>query len=139
MRADEIMTQDVIAVRATQTVAEAIEALVDGGFRHLPVLGDAGQLVGMLSDRDVRDLGVGLTLDERTRHRIEERMRAPVARIMSSDVTTVTPDAEVREVIDTMLEAGVGAVPVVDEDSDALLGIISYVDVLRAMRETAEA
>lgn len=139
MRADEIMSPDVIAVRATQTVAEAVEVLVERGFRHLPVLGDAGQLVGILSDRDLRALGVSMTLDERAREKVEERMRAPVARLMSTGVATVRPDTELPEIIDTMLEAGVGAVPVVDDDSDALLGIVSYVDVLRAVRETAEA
>jgi CBS domain-containing protein len=33
-----------------------------------------------------------------------------------------------------MLEHGVGAIPVVDPDSLGLLGVISYVDVLRVAR-----
>lgn len=137
MRADEIMTADVVTIRATQTVADAIEVLAQLGVRHLPVLGDAGQLVGMLSDRDVRSLGLGAAIDAETLARVQERMRAPVSRAMTSDVAKVGPATEVPELIDTMLEAGVGAIPVVDEDDDVLLGIVSYVDVLRALRDVA--
>lgn len=139
MRADEIMSRDVITVRADQTVAEAVEVLADRGFRHLPVLDDTGHVVGIVSDRDLRALGVPATLDERTREKIEARMRAPVARMMSAGVATVRPDAELPDIIDTMLEAGVGALPVVDDDTDTMLGIVSYVDVLRAVRDEAEA
>ena len=54
---------------------------------------------------------------------------------MSADVATIAPAAELVEVIDAMLESGVGALPVVDDAADELLGIVSYVDVLRAVRE----
>jgi acetoin utilization protein AcuB len=137
MRADEIMTADVITLKTDQTLAEAIEVLSERGFRHLPVLGDAGQLVGMLSDRDLRSLGIGSAIDTPTLRKAQEQLRASVAATMQADVAKVTPDTELNELIDTMLEAGVGALPVVDEDSDALLGIVSYVDVLRAVRDEA--
>ena len=137
MRADEIMTADVITVKTDQTLADAIEVLSERGFRHLPVLGDAGQLVGMLSDRDLRSLGIGSAIDTPTLRKAQEQLRTSVAATMQADVAKVTPDTELNERIDTMLEAGVGALPVVDEDSDALLGIVSYVDVLRAVRDEA--
>ncbi len=137
MRADEIMTADVITLKTDQTLADAIEVLSERGFRHLPVLGDAGQLVGMLSDRDLRSLGIGSAIDTPTLRKAQEQLRTSVAATMQADVAKVTPDTELNELIDTMLEAGVGALPVVDEDSDALLGIVSYVDVLRAVRDEA--
>ena len=65
------------------------------------------------------------------------RAEGGTAMAVQADVAKVTPDTELNELIDTMLEAGVGALPVVDEDSDALLGIVSYVDVLRAVRDEA--
>jgi acetoin utilization protein AcuB len=137
MRADEIMTADVITLKTDQTLADAIEVLSERGFRHLPVLGDDGQLVGMLSDRDLRSLGIGSAIDTPTLRKAQEQLRTSVAATMQADVAKVTPDTELNELIDTMLEAGVGALPVVDEDSDALLGIVSYVDVLRAVRDEA--
>jgi acetoin utilization protein AcuB len=133
MRADEIMSDDVITIRATQTVADALEVFSERRVRHLPVLGDAGQLVGMLSDRDVRSLGVPQPLDGQSLDRLRERLRAAVSSAMQGDVATVAPETDLRELIDTMLDAGVGALPVIDADSDTLVGIVSYVDVLRAV------
>lgn len=132
MRADEIMSDDVITIRATQTLADALDVFSAHPVRHLPVLGDAGQLVGMLSDRDVRALGVPRPLDEQSLDRLRERLRASISSAMHGDVATVAPETELRELIDTMLEAGVGALPVIDADTDSLVGIVSYVDVLRA-------
>lgn len=135
MRADEIMTSDVITIRATQSIADAVAIFAERNLRHLPVLGDGGQLVGMLSDRDVRSLGLTRAIDAATLRGVEERMAWPVSRAMTGDPATVSPEAELTEVIDCMLENDVGAVPVVDEDRDTLVGIVSYVDVLRAVRE----
>lgn len=139
MRADEIMTREVTTVRVDQSIAEAIEVLAERGFRHLPVLDRSGQIVGILSERDLRALGVPRAVDPHTRERLDARLHEPVARVMSADVATVRPDAELREIIDTLLEAAVGAVPVIDHDEGTMVGIVSYVDVLRAMRDTPEA
>lgn len=135
MRADEIMTESVVTIGANQTVADAIDVLVERGVRHLPVLSEAGQLVGMLSDRDLRSLGLTSANDMRSLERLQERMRVPVSRAMSADVVKVGPATEMADLIDTMLEAGIGAVPVVDDGRDELVGIVSYVDVLRAVRD----
>ena len=43
-----------------------------------------------------------------------------------------------REVIDTMLEHKVGAIPIVDPSAGDLLGIVSYIDVLRALAPDAD-
>jgi CBS domain-containing protein len=56
---------------------------------------------------------------------------------MTGGVATVTPEADLSEVIDLMLTERIGAVPVVD-DAENVCGIISYVDVLRTI-EGAEA
>jgi acetoin utilization protein AcuB len=140
VRADEIMTDRVITTRATQTIADAITALTETDVRHLPVLGDAGQLVGMLSDRDIRSLGLTRALDLEATQRLHERLRQSVASAMSADVATIGPELEMPQVIDAMLDNRVGALPVVDDDTDQLLGIVSYVDVLRVLRDaSAEA
>jgi acetoin utilization protein AcuB len=47
----------------------------------------------------------------------------------------VDPETEVSEAIDLMIEHRIGALPVVEPDSTKLVGIVSYVDVLRAARD----
>jgi CBS domain-containing protein len=47
---------------------------------------------------------------------------------------TVRPDTPVAELLDILLEEKIGAVPVLAPDTGDLLGIVSYIDVLRAVR-----
>jgi acetoin utilization protein AcuB len=75
----------------------------------------------MISDRDVRGISPS-SKDE------------AVTAIMSADIATIDPETDVEQIIDLLLELRVGALPVVDDDTKELMGIVSYVDVLRALR-----
>lgn len=123
MSVAEVMTRRPRTVRPTDTVTKVIEVLETADFRHLPVVDDEGALVGMLSDRD---LGSRRKADLDPDTRVED--------LMSSSVVSVTTDAEIGDAVDAMLEQRIGAVPVVD-DAGNLRGIVSYVDVLRALLE----
>ena len=116
--ARELMTESPTVADATATLKSAIEKLQALDVRHLPVIDNEGQLVGMLSDRDLRSSLFPLD--------------ASVSSVMSTDVIAVDLDADVAEIIDLMLDNKIGAVPVLDSD-DVLVGIISYVDVLREL------
>lgn len=124
MVVSEIMTPAPYTVEVTQSAREAMLQLSMADIRHLPVLDD-GTLVGMVSDRDLR----GLSAQVLTGSDLSDMLDVPVSEIMSSDVLTVAPEADVTEVIELMLEHRVGALPVVSDSQ--LLGVVSYVDVLR--------
>ena len=49
---DEFMTPDPLTIEAEASVAEAFECIVDGGFRHLPVV-ENGKVVGLVSALDL--------------------------------------------------------------------------------------
>ena len=51
---------------------------------------------------------------------------------------SVEPETEVVEMISPLLEHKIGAVPVVEQGTREVLGIISYVDVLRALQDLVE-
>jgi acetoin utilization protein AcuB len=53
---------------------------------------------------------------------------------MTSQVIAVGPEADIGEVIELLIEHKIGALPVVQEETREVLGIISYVDVLRALQ-----
>lgn len=118
--ASDIMTEKVVTIRQTSTVREALKLLAQLDVRHLPVVDEHSELVGMLSERDLLRL-----------RRSTEVLNRAVSEVMSSDVLVVTPTTHVDEIIDLMTEHRIGALPVVDNDSQ-LAGIVSYVDVLRA-------
>jgi len=53
MRVERRMKRDVVAVRPTDSVLTAMDLIRRRGIRHLPVV-DGGQVVGMVTDRDIR-------------------------------------------------------------------------------------
>lgn len=137
MIAADLMTENPRTIRATDPLGQAIEALESMKVRHLPVVDDQNELVGMLSDRDLGSLMRTFSEGADAERLIVPLSRRRVAEFMSADVVSVETDAELREVIDTMLEQRVGALPVVDRDGN-VTGIISYVDVLRAVAKELE-
>ena len=126
--AQDLMTEDPITVRTTSTIREAARLLQTLDIRHLPVVDEEGALVGMLSDRDLRGLSplvVGGDFEGSP-----DGLDARVSTVMSADVLSVETEDDLSAVVELMLENKVGAVPVVDGDG-ALVGIVSYMDVLR--------
>ena len=76
---------------------------------------------------------------EELRAKIREIPDFPKPGILFYDITTLLKDkAAYKEAIDLMLEYGVGALPVVDRHREELVGILSYVDVLRHVRTVLE-
>lgn len=133
VNATDLMTRDVVTLEEGATLGDAIATLSEHGVRHLPILRD-GRPIGVLSDRDLRRLEGAMTAMVSGPAPLVDRFDAPVSSILEGTPITVAEDASVVRVIDTMLEACVGAVLVVDAQG-SLVGIVSYVDVLRAVRD----
>lgn len=133
MVVEEIMTKDPVVVQATQSVDEVLSALLELDARHLPVM-DGHELVGIVSDRDLRSFMLPelSTLDSLAD--AKERLSQAVSTLMAGDVLSLEPETEVSEAIDLMLEQKIGAVPVVSKEEGSLVGILSYIDVLKAAR-----
>jgi acetoin utilization protein AcuB len=125
MRVQAVMTEDPIWVDFRATTAEAARKLSEKHVHHLPVLRE-GVVIGVVSDRDLRSVPVhGLDSSD-----------LPVTSVMSDHPVMVTPDTDLKDVADRMIEGHIGAVVVVDPESTRLVGIVSYVDVLRVVRES---
>lgn len=131
--AEELMTTDVVTVDEETSLADALRVLQEKNIRHLPVV-RGERLVGMLSDRDLQSLGLRLVVDIESLERLESKLSATVGSVMSTNLITVTAVSDVGEVIDLFIEEQIGAVPVVE--GEKLVGIVSYVDVLRALRDS---
>src|SRR5262245_25222904 len=130
LTAHDLMTEDPTTVSTNATLQKAISLLHSLDVRHLPVVNEEGALVGMLSDRDVRGLAYPEILGTEHITTIQTALDAPVSSVMSTNVLSVSLEADAFEIIDLMLDQKVGALPVVDADG-TLVGIVSYVDILR--------
>ena len=134
MKARDVMTPNPITVTPAATLAEVWDLMREADIRHVPVT-RGGILIGMLSDRDLASLDVGRVLTTEGADALRRALGAPVVAAMSSDVISVEPEADLGDMIDLMIENKVGAIPVVLPDTREVVGIASYIDVLRAVQE----
>jgi acetoin utilization protein AcuB len=132
LTARDLMTEAPATIGPTATVRKAVEMLQTLDIRHLPVVNEDGELVGMLSDRDLRALSIPHFEGEEHIGNIRTALAARVSTFMNSDVLSVDAEADAAEVVDLMLDHRIGAVPVTGEDG-LLIGIVSYVDILRRL------
>lgn len=129
----DIMISSVITARPQETIRRALAMLEDLDIRHLPIVDDEGRLVGMVSDRDLREFwGSGDEIDEGS---ADDPLETAIAEVMSADVVTVDSQEDVSAAIDSIIEYRIGALPVLDQTTGELVGIISYVDLLRLARD----
>lgn len=136
MLAKDIMTENPVTATELMSVAEAVNLLYELDVRHLPVVHGA-ELVGIVSDRDLRGVVGGSDIDEVDASASAHVMT--IGRFMNTSPVKVTPETSAREIIDLMLMHRVGAVPVADLDTGDLVGIVSYVDLLRVLQESLDS
>jgi CBS domain-containing protein len=100
-------------------------------IRHLPVLDEAGRLVGIISQRDlflnalVRALGYGTMARDRSFRSIA------VKEVMTEDVVTTTPETPITAAAQMMVDRKIGCLPVVENNT--LVGILSESDIVSAV------
>ena len=137
MTAGALMTTYPVTVTPQATIAEALDLMRDLDIRHIPVV-EEGALVGMLSDRDLAYLNVGALLTDQGADALRRELATPVIKVMRSDVICVEPETDLSDVVGLLIEHKVGAIPVIQPDTRAVVGIVSYIDVLRAVQESFE-
>ncbi|MEO7497685.1 MAG: CBS domain-containing protein [Massilia sp.] len=115
----EVMTRDVQSISPEQSVRQAAQLMDELNVGAIPVL-DGQKLVGMITDRDItiRSTAAGLA-PESTR----------VGDVMSTDVRTCYASQSVDEVLEQMGDVQIRRVPVVDQQSHAVIGIVSLGDL----------
>ncbi len=119
------MTREVVVLSPETTAGEALALCRERRIRHLPVL-EAGRLVGIVSDRDLRSAAPGL--GDPARASALEKIR--VSEVMTRDVATTRPDDPIEEAANRMREKRIGCLPVEDE---RLVGILTSSDVMEAL------
>ena len=126
------MTPDPQTLSIEHSLLDAVLMLRRSNLRHIPILED-GQLVGLLSDRDISRLAPSLLvpLSAEDYNRVFEDTR--VGKIMTRSPLCIAPDALLSEAVETLDSNRLGCLPVLDEGR--LVGIITVSDMLRALRD----
>jgi len=134
MYISRFMIKEPLTATSDLSLPEARRLLNENHFRHLPVVDGQGQLVGMITDRDLRSAYPSSVLTESERIAVYERVeKATVADIMSVDCISLTPDSTLDDALLLFDREGVGALPVLEDGR--VVGIFSSRDLLAAYKE----
>jgi CBS domain-containing protein len=145
--AGDLMTRDVAVVHPETSLLEAVKLMAQRRISGVPVVDDAGTIVGVMSEGDLVRwhegyterqarwldmLADGFELAPAFLHGIQEQRRK-VKTVMSSSVMTVTEDTPAREVASLMCARNIKRVPVVRDGK--LVGIVARSDLIRALAQ----
>lgn len=132
MFVSERMSKDLITASPDLKIAEAREIMVSQKIRHLPVIDDAGKLIGIVSDRDMRDAMPSTLLKKVDYDKtLQKIMDFPIGDIMTREPMAAHVYYTIQDTLLMMRQKKVGALPVTDDDG-YLKGILSVRDLLAA-------
>ena len=128
MNVIDIMTKGALSISRNTTVSSAIDLMLTNNVRHLIVLGETGNLLGIVSDRDLR-------LAAQSPYAVYEEEKADafvdtltIDKVMTEMPECITPQASVSEAAQLMVDKRISALPVM-RDGD-VLGIVTTTDLL---------
>src|SRR5512134_77940 len=116
------MTSDVLVVGPDDPVTKIRDLMADRHIRHVPVVDDGQDLVGVVSDRDLLARALGTDTDLPLSLQAELLDADKVKDVMTWDVETVDVDEDVTIAAQVMLENKYGCLPVLEEGK--LAGIL---------------
>ena len=126
MKVKEIMTENPSVCDLNESLAQAAKTMWEMDCGVLPVLKDGKEIVGLITDRDIcmamamRDCNpMGVSAEE----------------VITGNVFSVGPEAELQEALEAMREHQVRRLPVVNADGE-LKGMLSLNDVVLQCEET---
>ena len=118
MNLNDVMTRDLVTCRDTDSLSDAATLMREINVGSLPVLSESGNLIGMITDRDIAVRAVSVGADP---------VLSQVADFMTPNPLTIAPDATAEQAAEMMADAQVRRLPVVD--GGQLVGIVSLGDL----------
>ena len=131
MQVQNWMSRDVVTVEEQTPIIEVMKLLEEHDIRHLPVTRD-GKLVGMISDRDVKEASPSKTTTLKAQELYYLLAEMKAKDVMRKDPIVISPDQTMEVAAVKMLEHKVTGMPVIT-NSGELIGIISQGDVFRVL------
>lgn len=132
----DVMTTDVVAIAEDTSFKTIVETMRRAHVASVPVLDSAGQVRGVVSESDLLlketdpDAAEEFHLSPARRREQRKAEAATAARLMTSPPVTIAETATVEDAAAAMRRHRVGRLPVIDEPTGRLVGIIGRADVL---------
>jgi acetoin utilization protein AcuB len=126
------MTKDVITLTPETSMMKASKLMKEKRISRIPVVDDKGVLLGIVSDRDVKDASPSkaTTLDMHELYYLLSEIK--LKDIMTKKVVTLRPGDTVEQAAVLLLENNIGGMPVVDE-ANKVVGVVTDSDIFKVL------
>jgi CBS domain-containing protein len=144
----DVMTPKVMTLRADQAIGDAADEMATHKYGAMPVVDDAGKLLGLLRDEDfivsearvhvptyISLLGVSVQLPSHVDEELRKVAGSTVGEVMEEHPLTVAPDDTLEDLATAMHETEESHVPVIDANG-VLVGIVARGDIVRFIART---
>ena len=129
LKVKDLMTSPVFSLRENDSLLSA-RALMDlQRIRHIPIVTADNAFIGLITHRDILSATISqlAELDPETQKEIDSGI--PIREIMRTDITSVSPDSQLKQAAQLLLNHKYGCLPVVQDGE--LTGILTEADFLR--------
>jgi CBS domain-containing protein len=124
MQVSDYMSPAPVTIEPGADYKQAFTVMQEKNLHHLPVLDSSNAVVGIVARRD---------LQVAAQHFHEAPVE--VGEVMHTPVTTIVSSDSLASAVERMSDQGIGCLPVVDEGGQQLVGIITEIDMLRALKD----
>jgi CBS domain-containing membrane protein len=131
----DLMTSDVVTLDHNEKLLVADDVMRLGRIRHLPIVDGDGQLVGIVSQRDLFHSGLLKALGYGTHAQRGALELIAVKEAMKGDVVTIAPDTPLVEAAKLMFERKIGCLVVTD--AGKIAGILTEGDFVKLVAEAS--
>jgi CBS domain-containing protein len=146
LQARHIMTTQVITISPQASVSDLANLLKKERISGVPVIDDAGKLVGVATQSDlidrarkydlphvltILDAHIFLETPSHFKKKLEKLLASSVIDIMSTETVTISPDLPMDEIASLMAQKKVHTLPLMEDNK--LVGIIGKIDIVRAL------
>jgi acetoin utilization protein AcuB len=128
------MTTKIITVTPETDVEESYNLMKKHGIRRLPVVDSQGTLIGIVTDRDIRQVLIPWKSSKKDKEFYYLAGEVPIRDVMTEDVITIRPHTDVADAARIIYQQKIGGLPVVDENKK-VVGIITEMDILEMFIE----
>jgi CBS domain-containing protein len=147
----DIMTTNVVKVKADASVSAIARLMAEQSISGLPVVDENDRVLGVVTELDmivrntrfkmpafiaILDAIIYLETPGHYRERVEHMLGTTAGEIMSEPAVTIGPDATIEDLAELMVNRRMNPIPVVEEGR--LVGIVSRSDIIRLMAVNSE-
>lgn len=129
MLVEKIMTSPCTTIQSNKSIEDALNLMTQKEIRHLPVVNENNELLGIVSDRDIKMALPSILSDDDP----SQSLALSVSKIMRRHVIRCHPLDFIEDIALDFYEMAIGSIPVIQDNK--VVGIVTQKDMLNTFLE----